>query len=116
MSASEDPAADVFVCRVLDAYRRTPATTGHIRPADRRLARDLHARGVSVQTVDDAFLLASVRRFARPLPSGSPPTARSLAYFLPLVEELLATPIDDGYRRYLASVLQRTTSRPCSPR
>ena len=112
MSSSEDPAADVFVRRVLDAYRHIPGTTGHIRPADRRLARELHARGVSVQTVDDAFLLASVRRFARPLPSGPPATVRSLAYFLPLVEELLPTPIDDGYRRYLAGVLERSISRP----
>jgi hypothetical protein len=112
MSPTEDPATAVFARRVLDAYRRTPGTTGHIRPADRRLARDLHARGVSVQTVDDAFLLASVRRFARPLPSRPPATVRSLAYFLPLVEELLATPIEDGYRRYLTSVLQRTISRP----
>lgn len=111
MSSSEDPATDVFVRRVLDAYRGTPGTTGRIRPADRRLARDLHARGVSVQTVHDAFLLASVRRFARPLASGSPATARSLAYFLPVVEEMLATPIDDSYRRYLAGVFQRTLAR-----
>lgn len=112
MSPSEDPAVGVFVRRVLDAYRRTPGTTGHIRPADRRLARELHARGVSIQTVDDALLLASVRRFARPLPSGSPPLVRSLAYFLPLVEELLAATIDDSYRRYLAGVLERALSRP----
>lgn len=113
MSPTEDPAADVSVRRVLDAYRRTLGTTGHIRPADRRLAHELHARGVTVQTVDDAFLLASVRRFARPLPSGPPSIARSLAYFLPVVEELLATPIDDGYRHYLVGVLQRSLSRPC---
>jgi hypothetical protein len=112
MSASGDPAADVFVRSVLDAYRRTPGTTGHIRPADRRLARELHARGVPVQTIDDALLLASVRRFARPLPSGPPPSARSLSYFLPVVEELLAATIDDGYRRYLAGVLERALSRP----
>lgn len=112
MSASEDPAADLFVRRVLDAYRRTPGTTGHVRPADRRLARELHARGVPVQTVDDALLLASVRRLARPLPPGPPPTVRSLAYFLPLVEELLAATIDDSYRRYLSGVLERSLSRP----
>ena len=112
MSPSEDPAADLFVRRVLDAYRRTPGTTGHIRPADRRLARELHARGVPVQTVDDALLLASVRRFVRPLPSGPPPTARSLAYFLPVVEELLAATIDDAYRHYLAGVLERSLAHP----
>ncbi len=112
MTPTDDPAADVFVRRVLDAYRRTSGTTGHIRLADRRLARELHARDVTVQTVDDALLLASVRRFARPLPSGPPPTARSLAYFLPVVEELLATPFDDGYRRYLAGVLERSLPRP----
>lgn len=112
MTSTEDPASDAFVRRVLDAYRRTPGTTGHIRPADRRLARELHARGVCVQTVDDALLLASVRRFARPLPSGPPQTARSLAYFLPVVEELLATPIEDSYRSYLAAALTRSLSRP----
>ena len=112
MKPTENPASDAFVRRVLDAYRRTLATTGHIRLADRRLARELHARGVTVQTVDDALLLASVRRFARPLPSGPPPTVRSLAYFLPIVEELLATAIDDGCRRYLAGVHERALARP----
>lgn len=111
MKSTEDHACEVFVRRVLDAYRRTPGTTGHIRPTDRRLARDLHGRGVTVETVDDALLLASVRRFARPPPSGPPPTVRSLAYFIPVVEELLATPIEDGYRRYLAGVLQRSLAR-----
>jgi hypothetical protein len=29
------------VCRLLDAYRTTPETTGHVRSADRRLARGI---------------------------------------------------------------------------
>jgi hypothetical protein len=92
---------------VLDAYRRTPGTTGRLRPADRRLARDLYERGVAVQTVFDALLLASVRRFAHASPDLPPPTVRSFAYFRDVIEELLRTPLDAGYSCYLARRLER---------
>ena len=102
-----DPAGVEYVRWVLDAYRTTLGTTGHVRPADRRLARDLFARGVALQTVLDALLLATARRYGRALPGSLPPTARSLAYFAPLVDELLGAPLDDGYRRYLLAKLER---------
>ena len=114
MTPPEDPACETFVRTVLDLYRRAPGTTGRIRPADRRLARDLYGRGVCVRTVHDALLLASARRFARPMTSHPPATARSLAYFLPVVDELLAAPIDDSYRRHLTRALERALSRPPS--
>lgn len=106
MSAGADPADD-YVRSVIDAYRRTPGTIGRVRPADRRLARTLHARGIGLQTVLDALLLATVRRYARATPASMPALARSLAYFEPLVGELLADPLDAGYRRYLLLRLDR---------
>lgn len=106
MNAGADPADD-YVRGVIDAYRRTPGTIGRARPADRRLARALHARGVGLQTVLDALLLATVRRYARATPASLPALARSLAYFEPLVDELLVEPLDDGYRRYLLLKLKR---------
>lgn len=111
MTSLPDPAEAEYLRRVLETYRRTPGTTGHVRPADRRLARQLLARQVAVQTIDDAFLLASVRRFGKATPASSPPTVRSLSYFLPVIEELLREPFPDAYRQYLAGHLARALVR-----
>ena len=111
MTLPPDPAGVEYVRRVLDAYRHTPGTTGHLRPADRRLARQLLAGDVSIQTVGDALLLASVRRFLKATPASPPPTVRSFAYFLPVIEELALQPLPDGYRRHLAGHLARALAR-----
>jgi hypothetical protein len=50
---------------VLDAYRTTPGTYGVIRRPDRLLAAHLHERGVPVEAVENAFVLAAARRMAR---------------------------------------------------
>jgi len=112
MTSTTDPAADVFVRGVLDAYRATPNTTGLLRTADRRLARDLWDRSVPIETVKDAFLLATLRRATRPAGSPPLPLIRSLAYFLPVIEELLVTPLPPGYRLYLHAKLSRTNPTP----
>jgi hypothetical protein len=65
--------------------------------------------------IESAFLLASLRRLVRPadLPPLSP--IRSLAYFQPVLEELLANPAPDNYREYLRLKLRHITSRKTSP-
>jgi hypothetical protein len=70
-------------------------------PTDRRLAAQWFDEGVSLVTIETAFLLAIARRSTRPpdLPPLSP--IRSLAYFLPVVEELCLNPTDAGYLSYL---------------
>ena len=70
-------------------------------PTDRRLAVQWFDEGVSLVTIETAFLLAIARRSTRPpdLPPLSP--IRSLAYFLPVVEELCLNPTDAGYLSYL---------------
>lgn len=45
---NEDRAA--YARAVLDAYRTTPSTTGHVRASDRRLVEELRRRGVSAET------------------------------------------------------------------
>jgi len=102
------PDSSRYVRTVLDAYRHTPGTTGRLRPADRRLARDLYERGVAAQTVLDALLLASVRRFAHATLDQPPPTVRSFSYFCDVIEELLLTPLDPGYSCYLTRRLERS--------
>jgi hypothetical protein len=103
-SAGVDP---VYVRAVLDAYRCTAATTGHVRANDRRLAEELYRRGVLLDTVTDALLLATARRLARP--SGAAPLGivRSLSYFSQVIDELIAAPLTPDYRAYLAAKVVR---------
>lgn len=90
-----------YVEQILDLYRRTPGTRGLARPADRRLAVTLRQRGVPLQLVEAALLVATARRALRP--ATAPPLApiATLHYFLPVLEELLASPPDPAYLDYL---------------
>jgi hypothetical protein len=76
----------VYVRRILDAYRKTPGATGQIRRADRRLADDLYEKGVRLDIVENAFVLAAARRLLRPPDYAALATIRSLHYFLPIIE------------------------------
>lgn len=82
---------DHYIRRVLDAYSSTPGTCGQVRRADRALALQLYLRGIPFHQVENALVLAALRRLIRP--AGAPPlgTIRSLAYFLPVIEEVLET-------------------------
>jgi hypothetical protein len=96
-----------YVRELLGAYRLTPGTSGRVRRADRLLADQLYERGVPLLIAQRALLLAAVRRLSRP--TGAPPLApiRSLAYFLPVIDELLAEDPDPEYFLYLRNKLQR---------
>jgi hypothetical protein len=100
-----------YVRRLLEAYRATPGTCGVIRRPDRLLAAQLYERGVPLVAVDNALALAAVRRMIRP--DGAAPLApiRSLAYFLPVIDEVLATDVNPAYHQHVRSKLQRLTAR-----
>jgi len=98
-----------YVRQVLEAYRKTPGTMGTVRRADRMLAVQLYQRGVAVSIVESAFVLAATRRLVRPtdaLPLG---TIRSLAYFLPVIEEVLGMRVSPDYFQYLRHKLKPFT-------
>ena len=100
-----------YVRRVLEAYLATPGTCGAVRRADRLLAAQLHERGVPAEAVENALILAAARRLIRP--AGAPPlaTVRSLAYFSPVIEEVLQIEAGPDYFRYLRGKLQRLTAK-----
>lgn len=100
-----------YVRQVLDAYRKTPGTMGTVRRPDRLLAAQLHQRGVSVTVVENALVLAAARRMVRPADAPPLGTVRSLAYFLPVIEEVLDMRVGPDYFRYLRHKL----ARPASP-
>jgi hypothetical protein len=90
-----------YIRQVLEAYRQTPGTTGTVRRADRILAAQLYQRGLSVRVIENALVLAAVRRLMRPADAAPLGTIRSLAYFLPVIEEVLELRVNPDFFQYL---------------
>lgn len=103
---------DDYIRRVLDAYRKTPGTMGVVRRPDRLVAAQLHQRGVPLMAVENAFVLAAARRLTRPADSPPLSAIRSLAYFLPVIEEVLSLRVNPDYFRYLRGKIDRATQTP----
>lgn len=96
-----------YVRQVLEAYRKTPGTTGTIRRPDRLLAAQLYQRGVPLAVLEKALVLAAARRLLRPADAPPLGTVRSLAYFIPVIEEVLELRLGPEYFQYLRHKIQR---------
>lgn len=108
------PAADVaFVAAVLELYLDLPDTPLRFHSADQALAQRLSQRQISLKVIEAALLLGSLRRLMRP--SSLPPLTRirSLAYFQPVIDELLLQPLSDSYLQHLRLKLRAVS--PLSP-
>ena len=99
-----------YVRCLLQTYCATPGTCGVVRRPDRLLAAQLHARGVPLETVENALTLAAARRQARPADAPPLATIRSLAYFSPVIEEVQHLKVGPEYFQHLRRKLQRTAS------
>lgn len=99
------PAREAYVQRVLDRYRALPGTLGHVRRSDCQLAAHLHDRGVPLDLVEAAFTVATCRRLFRSAGAEPLAPARTMHYYLPILEELIQTPPDPDYIRYLEAKL-----------
>lgn len=91
-----------YLKRLLSCYCGLPQTAAR-RPSlnDRRLAAQLFDRRISLAIIETAFLLAIARRTFRDPQAPPLPPIRSLAYFLPLIEEVQLLPPDPAYLAYL---------------
>jgi hypothetical protein len=100
-----------YAAAALMLYLQLPETPLNACSNDRRTAETLCARGISLATIESALLLGTVRRLSRSpdLPPLSP--IRSLAYFLPVIEEILSNPVPDDYLRYLRKKVESLSSR-----
>ena len=103
----DDGSQKEYIRQVLEAYRKTPGTLGTVRRADRMLATQLYQRGWSVKVIENALVLAATRRLLRP--ADAPPLGpiRSLAYFLPVIEEVLELHVTPDYFQHLRRKLER---------
>jgi hypothetical protein len=104
-----------YIQKVLRAYRQTPGTAGTIRRPDRLLAAQLYVRRVPLPAVQNALVLAASRRLLRPTHAPPLGTIRSLAYFLPVIDEVLALTLSPDYFLYLRSKIAAFYSNPPNP-
>jgi hypothetical protein len=96
-----------FIRQVLEVYRKTPGTMGTVRRPDRVVALQLYQRGISVSVIENALVLAATRRLMRTADAPPLSTIRSLAYFLPVIEEVIGLRVSPDYFQYLRHKLER---------
>ncbi len=96
-----NPAENEYADAVMKLYLQLPETPLKPSANDRHTAESLRARRIDLKAVESALLLGTIRRLSRSpdLPPLSP--IRSLAYFLPVIEEILFNPVPDDYLHYL---------------
>ena len=99
-----------FVAAVLTLYADLPDTPLRPSPTDQSLARRLFVETVPLPLIESALLLATLRRLSRAPDLPPLPKIRSLAYFLPVLEELQLQPLPDGYLDYLRLKLRKLSA------
>jgi hypothetical protein len=97
---------DLYIRRLLALYLGLPHTAARRpSPADKQLAAKLFDQNVPWKTVETALLLAFGRRIYRDPQAPPLNLIRSLAYFLPTIDELTHQLHSDSYLRYLHAKL-----------
>lgn len=102
----------LYVSAVLTFYVDLPDTPLRASVPDQRQARIWFDRGVPLDVVETALLLACLRRTVRPADVPPLPRIRSLAYFQPVIDEFLENPAPGGYLQYLRLKLRGTLDNP----
>ncbi len=95
-----------YVSKVLTLYLELPETPLHTTLYDQKRAAEFQLRGIPLDLIEAAFMLGSLRRLLRS-PGALPLSPiRSLAYFQPVIDELLSCPLSDSYVGYLRSKMK----------
>jgi hypothetical protein len=95
-----------YVEAVIRNYVRLPGTPLHASRRDRQLAAALFDRGIRLEVVWAAFVMAGVRWAIRSPEQRKLESIRTLYYFLPAIDEVLSSTLDSAYIEYLAAKLQ----------
>ena len=109
-----DPATNpaMYITAVMNWYVDLPDTPLRTNVQDQRQARAWFDRGIPLPVIETALLMASLRRSMRPPEVPRLPRIRSLAYFQPVIEELLETPAPASYLPYLRVKFRYLTDIP----
>ncbi len=111
MTAIKQTDGHSYVSSVLAMYTALYETPDRPRPADRRLAETWRSRGITLQTVESALLLGQLRRLGRSADYPELQPIRSLYYFVPLINEVLASPLEPEYMSYIRMTLKRLEAK-----
>jgi len=95
-----------YVGKVLALYLELPETPLRTNLYDQKCAAELQLRGVPLDLIEAAFLLGSLRRLLRSPEALPLSPIRSLAYFQPVIDELLSSPLSDSYVGYLRNKMK----------
>ena len=100
-----------YVDAVISLYLKTPDTPQKPSYNDRITASNFFAQRIPLQTIEAALMLASLRRLSRQ--DDQPPLSpvRSLAYFVPVIQEISVAPLPDEYIQYLRLKLLSVSAR-----
>jgi hypothetical protein len=101
-----DHDAEQYVHTVLSLYQQLPETPALPSSRDRLHAHQLQQRGLPLAMIETALLLGSLRRLLRPPQAPALSPIHSLAYFGPVIEELLHNPVPNTYIEYLRGKMQ----------
>jgi hypothetical protein len=108
-----------YVDAVLDTYVSLPDTPKRTRGDDRYLAITWYRQGIALFQAKAGMLMATARRTFREPDRWPLEPIRSLRYFVPLIEEIQHSGVDESYLRYLqqklSSVLaEKVSSEPAA--
>ena len=99
--AAGQSAERAYVDRVRRLFAGASCVQGTFTPSDARLAAAWHARGIAIETVRRAWLLGCTRKSFSLIDRPSAAPIRSLRYFAPLLEEVLAEDFPPDYWAHL---------------
>ena len=106
-----NPAENEYTDAVVKLYLQLPETPLKPSANDRQTAESIRARRIALKAVESALLLGTIRRLSRS--PDRPPLSpiRSLAYFLPVVEEMLFDQVPNDYLDYLRKKVRLLSGR-----
>ena len=107
---SDSAARHQYVKDVLGRFILDSSTRPRMLRKDWLLAHQLYDHDVPLEAVEAAFILAKIRRDLRPPGAPPPSPIRSLAYFGPIIEEIMDDPPDLGPLHNLSLKLDQLES------
>lgn len=110
-SYPDSPEAKAYVDSVRECFEGLGCTCGKLGAAGVEAARQLRLRAVPIGLVLDAMILGACRKFDSWFNGGPAEPIRSMAYFDPLIAEIQAEPLPQGYATFLRSQLQRLSDK-----
>jgi hypothetical protein len=91
----------LFIERVRDCLLQYSIFSSSFGTTDRTLAAQLFGDGLSFEQLERAFLIGLTRKYCSSLDSTSTSSIYSLAYFVPILDELPEMIVSDQYWDYL---------------